>query len=93
MWNTEYPLEVREVVGLNAVGEVERIELFPASSPVSNPAFDVTPARYVTALVTEYGICPANRDALDALADRIGSSGEIFDTQKMKFGKPLTYEF
>ena len=74
------PSEVRQIAGLNAAGEVERIELFPVSSPVSNPAFDVTPARYVTALVTEYGVCPANREALDALADRIGSAGETLDT-------------
>jgi len=87
------PSEVRQITGLNAAGEVERIELFPVSSPVSNPAFDVTPARYVTALVTEYGVCPANREALDALADRIGSAGETLDTQKAKFGKLRADEF
>ena len=33
-------------------------------SPVANPAFDVTPARLVTALITERGVCPASREGL-----------------------------
>ncbi len=32
--------------------------------PVANPAFDVTPARLVTALVTERGVTPASREGL-----------------------------
>ena len=31
-------------------------DLFPATFPVRNPAFDVTPAKYVTGIVTEFGI-------------------------------------
>jgi len=34
---------------------------------VANPAFDVTPARLVTAIITERGVCQASRDALLAL--------------------------
>ena len=63
--------EVREMVGLTPAGEVERIELFPESSAVANPAFDVTPARYVTGLITEHGLCDANRDGLAALRKKV----------------------
>jgi methylthioribose-1-phosphate isomerase len=64
--------EVREMVGLNAAGEVERIVLFPESSRVANPAFDITPSRYVTALVTEHGIYPPTSEALKMLRQKIG---------------------
>ena len=39
----------------------------PAGSPVANYAFDVTPARLVTGLITERGVAPASRDGLAAL--------------------------
>ena len=61
------PSEVRELVGLDASGEVTSVALFSESSPVANPAFDVTPARYVTALLTEHGRCEADRDSLARL--------------------------
>ena len=40
------------------------VRLTPAHSPAANYAFDVTPARLVTALITERGICPASREGL-----------------------------
>jgi methylthioribose-1-phosphate isomerase len=40
------------------------VRLTPAGSPAANYAFDVTPARLVTALLTERGICPASHEAL-----------------------------
>ena len=47
------------------------MQLTPDGSPVANYAFDVTPARLVTALITERGVAAANRDAIAALfADR-----------------------
>lgn len=69
--------EVREIVGRTAEGRLERVALFSAASPVANPAFDVTPARYVTRLVTEEGCFEASRPGLAALratkeADRDG---------------------
>jgi methylthioribose-1-phosphate isomerase len=66
------PRELREMTGLGADGELARIELFPEASPVANPAFDVTPARYVTALITEKGVCRAERAALAALRQSLG---------------------
>ncbi len=59
--------EVAEIAGLTAAGEVTRVRLVPEDSPVANPAFDVTPARLVTGLITERGICPASREGLRAL--------------------------
>lgn len=63
--------EVRRVSGLNALGEVAEIELFPEESSAANPAFDVTPARYVTGLITEEGLVQPNREALSALRGRV----------------------
>ncbi len=63
--------EVREWVGLDDSGEMRTVSLFPESSPVANPAFDVTPARYVTALLTEFGLCKADRSDLADLRRRI----------------------
>jgi methylthioribose-1-phosphate isomerase len=43
---------------------VIRVEILPAASPVANPAFDVTPARLVTGLITERGVCEATSAGL-----------------------------
>ena len=56
----------RDRGGVVEPGIVE-IELVPAIHPVANPAFDVTPARLVTALITERGTCAASRAGLAAL--------------------------
>jgi len=45
----------------------------PPDSPVANPGFDVTPARLVTGLVTERGLCAASADGLAQLfPERVG---------------------
>ncbi len=62
--------EVRVVRGLDASGEVAEVELFSEASAAANPAFDVTPARYVTGLITELGLVEANREALSVLRKR-----------------------
>ena len=49
--------EVRFIDGLGAYGP-ERVRILPESSPAANPAFDVTPARLVTAFITEHGVVP-----------------------------------
>jgi len=64
--------EVREMVGLRADGAMVRIALFSEDSPVLNPAFDVTPASYVTGLITEFGTIRANREDLMRLRGRAG---------------------
>jgi methylthioribose-1-phosphate isomerase len=66
----EIPIErrdVREVTHIEGWSEEGRriaVRLTPAESPAANYAFDVTPARLVTGLITERGICPASRDGL-----------------------------
>ena len=50
-----------------ATGERVKVRLTPAGSPAENYAFDVTPARLVTALITERGVCPASRSGLLSL--------------------------
>ena len=66
------PAEVREMTGLRGDGKIERIALFSADSPVANPAFDVTPARYVTGLITERGLFDASRYDLAKLRPQVG---------------------
>ncbi len=51
--------EIRSIQGLSH-GTLQTVEVYPVSTPVSNPAFDVTPAALVTGLVTERGICKAH---------------------------------
>ena len=56
--------EVTHMTGATADGRIETVRTAPEGSPALNPAFDVTPARLVTGLITERGIVPANADAL-----------------------------
>jgi methylthioribose-1-phosphate isomerase len=58
------PREVTHIAGWTEAGGRAEVRLTPADSPAANFAFDVTPARLVTALVTERGRCPASRDGL-----------------------------
>jgi methylthioribose-1-phosphate isomerase len=51
--------EVKNIIGLNE-GEIKSVLLAPETSAAANFAFDVTPSRLVTALITERGICSAN---------------------------------
>jgi methylthioribose-1-phosphate isomerase len=66
----EIPIEERDGTELThmrgplADGGIAEIRLTPADSPAANYAFDVTPARLVTALITERGVCPASRQGL-----------------------------
>jgi methylthioribose-1-phosphate isomerase len=59
--------EVTHIEGWTEDGRRVAVRLTPADSPAANYAFDVTPARLVTALITERGICPASREGLRAL--------------------------
>lgn len=66
--------EVSFVQGKLADGSVGRLRISPEASPAANPAFDVTPARLVTGLITERGISAASADGLAALfPERVGS--------------------
>lgn len=59
--------EVTHVSGKTADGTVTRVQITPDGSTAANPAFDVTPARLVTGLITERGTCPATEHGLRGL--------------------------
>ena len=61
------PREVTHVSGRAASGAIVEVQLTPDDSPALNPAFDVTPARLVTALITERGRVDATPDGIGAL--------------------------
>jgi methylthioribose-1-phosphate isomerase len=56
--------EVTHVTGQTASGAIESVRVTPAASPAANYAFDVTPARLVTGLITERGVCAASQGGL-----------------------------
>jgi len=59
--------EVTHMTGRLAEGGFATIEVVSPGSPVANPAFDVTPARLVTGIITERGICAASEEGLCGL--------------------------
>jgi methylthioribose-1-phosphate isomerase len=58
------PAELTHVTGKTASGRLDTVRVVPDASQALNVAFDVTPARLVTGLITERGVCPATRDGL-----------------------------
>jgi methylthioribose-1-phosphate isomerase len=56
--------EVATMTGETADGRIETVRVVPRGSDVANYAFDVTPARLVTGLITERGVVAATREAL-----------------------------
>jgi methylthioribose-1-phosphate isomerase len=69
------PEEVALISGLTADGRIETVRVVPEGSAVANYAFDVTPARLVTGLITERGVLAASRAALaQAFPERAGRS-------------------
>lgn len=60
------PDEVRRIAG-RAGDDVIEVELTPPGAPAANPAFDVTPARLVSALITERGVIAPTAEAIAAL--------------------------
>ena len=62
------PREVTHQLGRDASGQQVEVQLVPDGSPALNPAFDVTPARLVTGLITERGVLAADEATLRATA-------------------------
>jgi methylthioribose-1-phosphate isomerase len=56
--------EVTTITGRGLDGAVATVRIVPTGSPAANPAFDVTPARLVTGLITERGRCEASEEGL-----------------------------
>ena len=73
----EIPIEARSwqevthiqgrIASGSATGEIASVQLSPDGTAAFNPAFDVTPARLVTALITERGVAPATEAGLQKL--------------------------
>jgi methylthioribose-1-phosphate isomerase len=69
----EIPIEERSADEVNFIqgrsddGVITRVRIAPEGGHAANPAFDVTPARLVTGLITERGIAEASPQGLKAL--------------------------
>ena len=66
------PEEVSHIPGEHG-GAVVSVNTVPAGTPISNYAFDVTPARLVTGLITESGVCEASEAGLAGLFPDLAS--------------------
>jgi len=66
--------EVTHVSGLDA-GEIREVRIVAEGSPVRNDAFDVTPARLITGLITERGVCEASEQGLARLFPERAGAG------------------
>jgi methylthioribose-1-phosphate isomerase len=70
---TEIPIEernqdeVRYMIGKGKNGKIQPVLICPETTPASNYGFDVTPARLVTKIITERGICAASESGLLSL--------------------------
>ena len=59
--------ELSHVEGIDENNEIKKVLIYPKKSKAMNLAFDVTPAKYVTGLITEKGICEASFNGLKEL--------------------------
>ncbi len=58
---------MHDITGRDLLGSLHTVRVSPRGATAANLAFDVTPARLVTGLITERGICPATREGLKAM--------------------------
>ena len=66
--------EVTHVPGINREGKADEVQITPSGAGARNYAFDVTPARLVTGLITERGVCEASeKGLLDLYPEHKGS--------------------
>jgi len=59
--------ELSHIEGIDQHGKIKKVMIYPEKSKAMNLAFDVTPAKYVTGLITEKGVCEASTDALQKM--------------------------
>ena len=59
--------ELSHIEGIDENNEIKKVLIYPNKSKAMNLAFDVTPAKYVTGLITEKGICEASSEGLKKL--------------------------
>ena len=61
------PEELSYVEGLDDNNKLTKVLIYPKKSKAMNLAFDITPAKYVTGLITEKGVCNASKEGLESL--------------------------
>ena len=61
------PQELSHIEGVDEYGNTKKVKIYPNKSKAMNLAFDITPAKYVTSLITEKGICEASTEGLNKL--------------------------
>ena len=59
--------ELSHIEGLDEKGNIKKVQIYPNKSKSMNLAFDITPAKYVTGLITEKGVCEASSEGLEKL--------------------------
>jgi len=59
--------ELSYIEGLDENNNVKKVLIYPEKSKAMNLAFDITPAKYVTGLITEKGVCEASKEELKKL--------------------------
>ncbi len=59
--------ELSHIEGLDENGNIKKVKIYPKKSKSMNLAFDITPAKYVTGLITEKGVCEASEKGLKDL--------------------------
>ena len=62
--------ELSHIDGMLGENKIDSVQIYPKKSKAMNLAFDVTPAKYVTSLITEKGICNASEDGLKKLFNK-----------------------
>jgi methylthioribose-1-phosphate isomerase len=58
------PEELTHVDGIDNKGNLKKVRIFPKDCNVLNPAFDITPGKFITGLITEKGIFESTADGL-----------------------------
>jgi len=59
--------ELSKIEGVDEDGNIKKVQIYPNKSSAMNLAFDVTPAKYITGLITEKGVCEASEKGLKNL--------------------------
>ena len=59
--------ELSKIEGVDEDGKIKKVQIYPNKSKAMNLAFDVTPAKYITSLITEKGVCEASEEGLKNL--------------------------
>ncbi len=62
--------ELSHIVGKDENNNIQKVLIYPEKSRSMNLAFDITPAKYITGLITEKGICEASKEGLKQMFNK-----------------------